>query len=167
MAVKIEKLPEIQVEERIRDLIKKVAEEALSTEDSGDCEVSILLTDNAEIHRLNKLYRNVDRPTDVLAFAMREGVDGEINQEILGDVVISLPKAEEQAQIYGHSFELEVLFLVSHGVLHLLGYDHAEKDDLLIMQCKQKDILRSLGCDITTLSDMTIRAAEPANGIEG
>jgi len=103
--VEIDSLPEIQVGEEMENVIKKAAEKALQLtlqeESSQDCEVSIFLTDDAEIHRLNKLYRDVDRPTDVLAFAMREGVDGELNREVLGDVVISVPMAELQASIYG------------------------------------------------------------------
>ena len=146
--VRIDSLPEIQVEEEIESIIKKAAEKALLMEKSEDCEVSIFLTDDADIHRLNKLYRDVDRPTDVLAFAMREGVDGKLNREILGDVVISVPMAEWQAGIYGHSFEVEMSLLVSHGVLHLLGYEH-EEDDMLMMRQKQKEILGSLGYDLT------------------
>ncbi len=164
--VRMSNLPEAQVAEEMENLIREAAEKALLMEDSEDCEVSILLTDDAEIHRLNKLYRDVDRPTDVLAFAMREGVDGDLNQQILGDVVISLPRVKQQAQTYGHSFEVEMLFLVSHGVLHLLGYEHDEEDDMLEMQSKQKNILRSLGYDLTELGDMAVRIAEPANGDE-
>ena len=168
--VKIDSLPEMQVGESIESVIRKTAERVLQLmlqengEDTGvdassfskfsndsnlagpnmRSEVSIFLTDDAEIHRLNKMYRNVDMPTDVLAFAMREGVDGELNQDILGDVVISLPRAEQQARLYGHSFEEEISLLVSHGVLHLLGYEHEEKDEAEVMQRKQEEILRSL-----------------------
>ena len=165
--VKIDSLPEMQVGEAIESVIRKTAERVLQLvlqengEDTGvdassfsndsnlarpnaRSEVSIFLTDDAEIHRLNKMYRNVDMPTDVLAFAMREGVDGELNQDILGDVVISLPRAEQQARLYGHSFEEEISLLVSHGVLHLLGYEHEEKDEAEVMQRKQEEILRSL-----------------------
>ena len=152
--VRIDSLPEIQVGEKIKSVIEKAAEKSLFMEKSEDCEVSILLTDDAEIHRLNRVYRDVDRPTDVLAFAMREGLDGELNREILGDIVISLPRAEQQASIYGHSFEVEISFLVSHGVLHLLGYEHGEKDNLLVMQQKQKEILHSLGYDLTGLESI-------------
>ncbi len=166
--VRIDSLPEVQVGEEIRSVIEKAAEKSLLMEKSEDCEVSILLTDDAEICRLNKLYRDVDRPTDVLAFAMREGLDGELNREILGDIVISLPRAEQQASIYGHSFELEMSFLVSHGVLHLLGYGHEEKDDLLVMQRKQKEILHLLGYDLTGLEgvDRQILTEEPPDGME-
>lgn len=164
--VKIASRPGATVEAEIEDLIIEATEEALLMEGCEGCEVSILLTDNAEIHRLNKLYRDVDKPTDVLAFAMREGVDGHLNRDVLGDVIISLPKAKQQADVYGHSFEEEILFLVSHGVLHLLGYEHDEEDNTRIMQCKQKNILRSLGYDPTKLGDMALRAAEPAKGVE-
>jgi probable rRNA maturation factor len=164
--VKIDCLPEAQVGEEIESLIRKAVEIALLMEDSEGCEVSIFLTDDAGIHELNKLYRDVDSPTDVLAFAMREGEDGDLNREILGDVVISLPTAKRQANIYGHSFKVEILFLVSHGVLHLLGYEHDEKDDMLVMQSRQKKILHSLGCDPTEFGDMSVRIEESANGME-
>jgi probable rRNA maturation factor len=92
---------------------------------------------------------------------MREGADGDLNREILGDVVISLPRAEKQARIYGHSLELEMSLLVSHVVLHLLGYDHGKRDDMLVMQQKQRKILRLLGYDLTDLEDRMVE--EPAS----
>jgi len=161
--IRIDSLPGIQVDEDMEDVVRKAAEKALLVEESGDCEVSIFLTDDDEIHRLNKMYRGVDRPTDVLAFAMREGMDGDLNREILGDVVISLPRAEEQASIYGHSLEVEISLLVAHGVLHLLGYEHEQRNDLLVMQQKQRDILHLLGYDPAIYQD---RMECPANGIE-
>lgn len=164
--VRIASLPELQIEEEMKTLIIKAVEDALLMEGCEGCEVSIFLTDDDEIHRLNNLYRDVDKPTDVLAFAMREGVDGNLNQELLGDVVISLPRAEQQANTYCHSFEVEMLFLVAHGVLHLLGYEHDEEDEMLVMQDKQKNILRSLGYDLTELGNMAVRIAESTNGEE-
>jgi probable rRNA maturation factor len=80
--------------------------------------------------------------------------------------VISLPRVEHQASVYGHSFEVEMLFLVSHGVLHLLGYEHDKEDDMLVMQSKQKDILHSMGYDLNELGDMAVRIAESTNGDE-
>ena len=147
--VMIDSLPKIRVGEEIESIIRKAAEKVLTMEGSEECEVSIFLTDDDEIHRLNRLYRDVDRPTDVLAFAMREGLDGELNRQILGDVVISVPTTERQAIIYGHTFEAEMALLVSHGVLHLLGYDHEEKNDILVLRHRQEEILRSLGYDLT------------------
>ena len=94
---------------------------------SEPVEISLLLTDNATIHELNRDYRGKDAPTDVLSFAMEEGdafisADGE--PRMLGDIVISRERAAEQAQLYGHSKDREEAFLFIHGLLHLLGYDH-------------------------------------------
>jgi len=157
--IRIDRLPGIKFDEDMENIVRKAAEKALLVEGCGGCEVSILLTNDVEIHRLNKLYRGVDRPTDVLAFAMREGLDSDLNREILGDVVISVPMAELQASIYGHTLEVEMSLLVSHGVLHLLGYEHEEEDDRLMMQQKQKEILRSLGYDLIESGEW---AEEPA-----
>ena len=146
--LKISSLPKIKIGEEIESIARKAVEKVLLMEGIEDCEVSIFFTDDSEIHRLNKIYRHVDGPTDVLAFAMREGVDGELNQNILGDIVISLPRVEQQAKTYSHSFDVEMSLLVSHGVLHLLGYDHEQDNDKLVMQRKQTEILSSLGYDL-------------------
>lgn len=87
-------------------------------------EVSFLLTDDKRVHQLNKVYRKKDRPTDVLAFAMREGEFGELAGEVLGDVVISVPTARRQAAEAGKDVLEEVTMLAAHGLLHLLGWDH-------------------------------------------
>ena len=137
-----------EISPNIESVVRKSAEKTLASEKSENCEVSILLTDDSEIRELNSLYRKVDAPTDVLAFAMREGEDGDANSDILGDVVISIPTTERQAKEYGHSLEAELSLLVAHGVLHLLGYDHAERDEADIMQEKQKEIVYSLGYEI-------------------
>jgi probable rRNA maturation factor len=89
-----------------------------------DVEVSIVLTDDKRIHELNKIYRHKDRPTDVLAFAMREGDFGALAGGVLGDVIVSVPTARKQADERGASVLDEVTMLVAHGVLHLLGWDH-------------------------------------------
>lgn len=115
-------------------------------------EVSITFTDNEKIHALNKQYRNVDRPTDVLSFPLLdfEGADeGFMPSELetmLGDIVISLEKARAQSEEYGHSFEREVAFLCVHSMLHLLGYDHekSEADDQ-DMRLRQRIIMNKLG----------------------
>jgi probable rRNA maturation factor len=141
-------LTNIEIADGIEKAISKSAEETLKLENIKDCEVSIVLMDDPEIQRLNAIYRKVDAPTDVLAFAMREGEDGDLNVEILGDVVISIPTAERQANEFGHSLEAELSLLVTHGVLHLLGYDHAERDEADVMQEKQKEVVYSLGYEI-------------------
>ncbi len=107
---------------------------------SGDVEVSIVLVDDEYIQNLNKNYRSIDAPTDVLSFAMRESVDeSDISfeceeEELLGDVVISLERARSQAEEYGHSIEREIGFLVTHGILHLLGYDHETESERAVMR---------------------------------
>lgn len=141
-------LTNIEIASGIEKVISKSAEETLKLENVKDCEVSIVLMDDLEIQRLNAIYRKVDAPTDVLAFAMREGEDSDLNVEILGDIVISIPTAERQANEFGHCVEAELSLLVAHGVLHLLGYDHAERDEAEIMQEKQKEIVCSLGYKI-------------------
>ena len=114
------------------------------------CEVSVLLTDDADIRQLNRDYRGIDAPTDVLAFAMREGEDGNINPNLLGDLVISLETAARPAttndalsQTCG-TLETEAARLAVHGMLHLLGYDHQTPKDATIMFEKQKAIFSLL-----------------------
>ena len=111
-------------------------------------EVSITLTDDENIHALNKKFRGVDRATDVLSFAFRESDEPEIigaDFEILGDVIISLERAKIQAAQFGHSFLREVIFLEVHGLLHLLGYDHIADDERREMEAEQKFIMTKLG----------------------
>ena len=116
----------IAVDAALRGLIRRAIGAALKFEKFEYAAVlSVTLTDNDGIHTLNAEYRNIDRPTDVLSFPLYEA--GEIPGEdgvCLGDIVISLERAGEQANEYGHSFEREVAFLCVHSVLHLLGYDH-------------------------------------------
>ena len=142
---KIEILENIEISTDIRSIIGNAAEKVLIAENVERCELSILLTDDDEIKELNLTYRNIDEATDVLAFAMREGIDSDPDDEMLGDVVISIPTAERQAKVYGNSIEAELALLTIHGVLHLLGYDHAERDEADLMQEKQKEIVCSLG----------------------
>ncbi|MFO7152217.1 MAG: rRNA maturation RNase YbeY [Bacillota bacterium] len=142
----------IDVDDRLEELIRKSVEMALNLEGvRSDLEVSVALVDNDYIRELNKTYRGKDAPTDVLSFPMLEPgevddvpSEGEVEQ-LLGDIVISLEKAEEQAKSYGHSFEREVAFLVVHGVLHLLGYDHEIEEERKIMRQKEEEVLKALG----------------------
>ena len=122
----------------------------LKAHDAEVCEVSVLLTDDANIRQLNRDYRGIDTPTDVLAFAMREGEDSGINPILLGDLVISLETAARQAAtkdglsgIRG-SLETEVTLLAVHGVLHLLGYDHQTQAEATTMFEKQEAIFNAL-----------------------
>lgn len=110
-------------------------------------EMSVLLCDNKRIHELNREYRHIDRPTDVLSFALNEGdeVNGEAESQLLGDLVISLERTAEQAKEYGHPFERELAYLTVHGCLHILGYDHMTEEDKKEMRTEEEFILGNLG----------------------
>ena len=112
-------------------------------------EVSVTLTNNAYIHKLNKQYRQIDRPPDVLSFALTESeepaVDGGLDVNVLGDLIISVERAEEQAADYGHSVRREMAFLTVHGMLHLLGYDHMEEEERAEMEAEQRFVMEKLG----------------------
>lgn len=144
----------IPVDAALLSLIERVVTTAWEIENRqrGDlpanAEVSVMLVDDASIHSLNLQYRNVDRATDVLSFAMMEGEDfpelEDIDAVPLGDIVISLERAREQAEEYGHSFEREVAFLAVHGMCHLLGYDHQTESDRIQMREKEESVLMRL-----------------------
>jgi len=144
LEVEIQSYPEwcTEWETTVRRAILQ-ALEAVSEPDST--EVSVLLTDDATIHELNRNYRGVDRPTDVLSFAQREGEDASGDEALLGDVVISIERAQEQADRYGHSLAREVGFLAVHGTLHLLGWDHEDAHEEQAMMQKTEDILATIG----------------------
>lgn len=141
----------------LRELIRAAADATLRyMEFRRDVEISVMLTDNEGIRALNALHRNIDRATDVLSFPMFEyGEDGEIIEDYaefnemgdlcLGDIVLSLERAAEQAEEYGHSFAREVGFLTVHSMLHLLGYDHMTPEDEAEMFGYQTEILEEMG----------------------
>lgn len=119
----------VKIPTGVRMLVRRCCNAVLLQEEfDGSAEISVTFVDNEEIHKLNKQYRNIDRETDVLSFPLGENGEYDINHDtgakMLGDVVISLPKAVEQADMYGHSLQREIAFLTVHSVLHLLGYDH-------------------------------------------
>lgn len=134
-------------EEQQQLLIKLINTAAVSEGIHDKCEVSVSFVDNEEIRELNKQYRNKDYVTDVLSFPMLdEDDDWPVSQEeedvtLLGDIIISIPKAREQATEYEHSFERELGFLLVHGFLHLLGYDHQDEASEEEMILKQESIL--------------------------
>ena len=126
-----------------------------------EAEVNLILTDNDAIQEINRDYRQIDRPTDVLSFPMidfekesdfshvEEAVEDYFNPEtgelMLGNIVISKERAKEQAEEYGHSVEREFAFLIAHSMLHLLGYDHMKDEERLVMEKKQREVLEMLG----------------------
>ncbi len=124
--------------------MRRVAQATL-TNLGEDGELSVLLTDDETIRQLNREYRGMDKPTDVLSFSQLEGDEVAAPARILGDVVISVERAQQQAADYGHSVAREVGFLTAHGVLHLLGWDHEEPDDEALMMAKTEEILGSVG----------------------
>lgn len=137
------------------ELIERALQAAAELEEVSG-EVVITLVNDARIHEINREYRGVDRPTDVISFAMNESGDDEpeiyVDEEeldefpnALGDIIISIPRTKEQAEEYGHSFERELGFLTVHGFLHLVGYDHGSPEEEKEMFGRQEEILAKIG----------------------
>lgn len=137
------------ITQELKDTLRTVAKTSLLRAGRGThYEISLTLVDDPEIHRLNEKYRQVDRPTDVLSFAFEEG--GSLASPaavlpMLGEIIISAERAKAQAQTYGHSFRREMAFLMAHGMLHLLGYDHQTDEERKVMEGLQRQILSVLG----------------------
>lgn len=137
--------------EQMEDIEKLLNFAAEKENVENNSEVSVTFVSNERIHEINREYRDKDAPTDVISFAMEELGEGEIEligeelPRVLGDIIISIPKAEEQAKEYGHSFIRELGFLSVHGFLHLLGYDHMGKEEEEKMFSRQKEILDAYG----------------------
>ena len=143
----------IDANENYEETIKKVVNECFQIEklEKTNLYMSITLTIPEEIRKINMKYRNIDRATDVLSFPMFE--QDEIKQlieenyeadDVLGDIVISIPKVQEQAIDYGHSFERELAYMCVHGFFHLMGYDHMVESDKVVMRGKEDEILNRL-----------------------
>ncbi|NOY99409.1 MAG: rRNA maturation RNase YbeY [Chloroflexi bacterium] len=127
------------------DLLERAARAALAQQSAPEgVELTILLTDDAQVQTLNRDYLGIDAPTDVLSFPAHER-DPETGSVYLGDIIVSAPRAAKQAQTGGHPLEAEIQLLVVHGVLHLLGHDHAEAGEKARMWAEQAKILASLG----------------------
>lgn len=142
----------LDIEENVEheNHIKYVIEECFKEEglDSKKLYINVVLTNPENIKKINKVQRNVDKETDVLSFPMFEkdeikNIEGK-NPDILGDIVISIDKVIEQAKEYGHSFERELSYMVVHGFYHILGFDHMEEKDKLVMREKEENILTKL-----------------------
>jgi len=127
------------------NLLERAARAALEHEpESLECDLSIVLTDDARLQQLNRDYLGIDAPTDVLSFPASE-TDPQTGARYIGDILISMPRAQSQADAAGHPLESEVQLLAVHGVLHLLGHDHANPDQKALMWRTQAEILESLG----------------------
>jgi len=154
----MEKISEIEyrgIEENTEyeKIINTVLEECFETENLKKLNVymSVILTEPEEIRRLNKEFRNIDKETDVLSFPMFEKSEIENLEdlignvpEVLGDIVISISRVEEQAKEYGHSFERELSYMVVHGFYHIMGEDHIEESDKVKMREKEEIVLNKL-----------------------
>ena len=126
---------------------KNIIDFALKHENLTNVTFNVIFVDSDKIKELNKTYRNIDRETDVISFALEDG-EANINFEfgrLLGDIYICVPKMKAQAKEYGHSIAREMGFLTVHGLLHLLGYDHMSKEEEKIMFAKQEEILNAYG----------------------
>ncbi len=130
--------------DELKEFLYKVCED----EKLNNVIFNIIIVDNEKIHEINKEYRGIDRPTDVISFALED--DKSFNRSdirILGDIYISLDKVESQSKEYGHSFKRELFFLAIHGLLHLLGYDHMNPEDEKVMFSKQEEVLSRYGIE--------------------
>ena len=135
-------------------LIRRAVEATLAYEEiEENCEVSVTFCDNEDIREINQKFRNIDRATDVLSFPLfdDDGMNAHVEELdcMLGDVVLSLERAREQADEFGHSFEREIAFLTVHSILHLLGYDHELSDeDDADMRKRQSEIVDGMGLSV-------------------
>ena len=146
---------DLEENQQYENIVKKVIKKCFEEEqlEKSKLYISITLTTPEHIREINKQYRNIDKETDVLSFPMfeKEEIDNKIeNQEfeyedVLGDIVISIERVEEQAKEYGHSFEREFSYMIVHGFYHLMGYDHIEEEDKILMRPKEENILNKLG----------------------
>lgn len=152
-------LAESEISDSLITKLEELLQMTASMENVTEGVVSLSFVDDETIHQLNKQYRGIDRPTDVLSFAMEESNEDEMKilmdpddqeekpvlEHLLGDVIISIPTAKEQSEEYGHSLEREIGFLFVHGFLHLLGYDHQDEASEETMFLKQEEILQKAG----------------------
>ena len=161
MSFYLEEEVEVKFSFNYSELAQRVVDFCLDdSEFPYEAEVNLTLTDNEGIHAINKEFRQIDRPTDVLSFPMlnyetpgdfsflEEEDSNDFNPDtgeaMLGDIVISVDKVFEQAESFGHSVEREFAFLITHSMLHLFGYDHMEEEEAKVMEAKQKDILQKM-----------------------
>lgn len=145
---------DVEEKKEYEEVIKKVLTKCFQEENIENSKlcITITLTTPEHICRINKAYRNIDKATDVLSFPMFEKDELEekiakqdfMHEDMLGDIVISIEKVEEQAKEYGHSFERELSYMVVHGFYHLMGYDHIEEEDKKKMRPKEEKILNEL-----------------------
>ena len=152
MTLLIDNRTNFELTDEIKETLEKVCLKSLQYEEfNEDCEISLSIVTNDEIHDINKQFRNIDSPTDVLSFpqlTFEEGEEADVNENgeiVLGDIIISIDRAKEQAEEYGHSLKRELAFLSVHSMLHLMGYDHMVLEEEEDMFRRQKEILIEAG----------------------
>ena len=152
MTLLIDNRTNFELTDEIKETLEKVCLKSLQYEEfNEDCEISLSIVTNDEIHDINKQFRNIDSPTDVLSFpqlTFKEGEEADVNENgeiVLGDIIISIDRAKEQAEEYGHSLKRELAFLSVHSMLHLMGYDHMVPEEEEDMFRRQKEILIEAG----------------------
>lgn len=161
MTLNLEYEAEIKIQLDYETIISKVVDKALELENCPyEIELNVILTDNNEIKEINREYRKIDSPTDVLSFPMidyetpgdfsildeedNDSFNPETGELLLGDIIISVEKVMEQAAEFGHSEERELAFLTAHSMMHLFGYDHMEEEERIVMEEKQRQVLEAL-----------------------
>lgn len=142
---KVEIINETKKDLEYLETMQELINYAIKYENIENVIFNIIIVDNEYIHKLNKEYRGIDRPTDVISFALEDFEDIKSDIRVLGDIYISIDKVYEQASEYGHSNLREICFLMVHGFLHLLGYDHMEREEEKIMFERQEEILNGFG----------------------
>ena len=136
----------IIIEEKIKEYVETLLKKEYSSDNDKPLYLSILFTGDKEIQGINREFRGKDEPTDVISFAYHEGDDFAVGPyDTLGDIVISLETVEAHSKEYGHSIERELYYVITHGLLHLLGYDHLEEIDKNKMRKKEEELLTSFG----------------------
>lgn len=152
MTLLIDNRTNFELTDEIKETLEKVCLKSLQYEEfNEDCEISLSIVTNEEIHDINKQFRNIDSPTDVLSFpqlTFEEGEEADVNENgeiVLGDIIISIDRAKKQAEEYGHSLKRELAFLSVHSMLHLMGYDHMVPEEEEDMFRRQKEILIEAG----------------------
>ena len=152
MTLLIDNRTDFELTDEIKEMLEKVCLKSLQYEEfNEDCEISLSIVTNDEIHDINKQFRNIDSPTDVLSFpqlTFEEGEEADVNENgeiVLGDIIIYIDRAKEQAEEYGHSLKRELAFLSVHSMLHLMGYDHMVPEEEEDMFRRQKEILIEAG----------------------
>ena len=148
----------IEEEKKYKEIIDKVYEACFKEEDLYNYKIyiSVILSNEEYIKKINAQYRNIDKVTDVLSFPMFESSEIEyakVQEEVLGDIIVCIPRVQEQAKEYGHGFEREFAYMLVHGFYHLMGYDHINENEKKAMREKEENVLKKIGFERDEVSN--------------